>query len=146
MYLVVFLVPLLHLCLRRDAPYIDDIHYALVSMLWCWLRRSDRLLTVIGCDQLMSPVVWLAALKCLLAAVRPLRQVVGLVHPTHSRKHLMFIGRADFQDPGNPVDLRLLPVLHGLAIVHRLLLLDTRLVCDGDEVFVSKSGPTNCVR
>jgi hypothetical protein len=95
-FLIILLVPLLHLSLRCDAHHVDNIHYANVS-----IDSSGRctavpgLLTVIRRDQLVRAVVRLAALDRLLAVVRPLRELIGPVHPVDPRIHMMLVACAD---------------------------------------------------
>ena len=145
-FLIILFVPLLHLHLRCDAHHVDNIHYANIS-----IDSSGRCaiapgsLTVIRRDQLVHAVVRLAALDRLLAVVRPLRELIGPVHPVDTRIYVVLVACSDLQDTGNPVIARLLPLLHWVVVVDGLLPLDAKVIRDVDKAFAKVLDPINCV-
>ena len=96
-------------------------------------------------DQLVHAVVRLAALDRLLAVVRPLRELIGPVHPVDTRIYVVLVACSDLQDTGNPVIARLLPLLHWVVVVDGLLPLDAKVIRDVDKAFAKVLDPINCV-
>lgn len=84
-------------------------------------------------NQLVLTMVRLPPLNKLLSLLSADGQLVWPIHPIHTSIHVMLVARADLEDPGYPVVLRLLPRLAWLAGV--LLALDGRVVCDKDKTF-----------
>ena len=120
----------------------------IVSMVHRCVAAADRgwVLTVVGRDQLVQAVVWLAALDRLPAVVGALRELVGPVHPVDPGIHMVLVARADLQDAGHPVVVRLLPILHRLVVVDGLLPLDAKVVGDVDEALAKVLDPINCAK
>lgn len=100
------------------------------------------MLTVVGRDQLVHAVVWLAAVDYLLAVVRPLWELVRPVHPVDSRVNVVFVAGADLQDAGDPVVVGLRHRVHRL--IAGFLALDAGVVCDVDEAFAKVFYSVDC--
>ena len=80
----------------------------------------------------------------LLAVVRPLRELIGPVHPINARIHVVFVASANLQDAGNPVVVRLLPRAHRFVVVGGFLSLNARVVCDVDETLTEVFYSIDC--
>lgn len=97
-------------------------------------------LTVIGRDQLVLPMVGLTARNSLLPVDGTLWQLVWPVHPVNAGVDVVLIARANFQDPSNPVIVTLNPWPELLFVGERFLALDGVLVCDEDVVVTEVFG------
>lgn len=68
------------------------------------MRSGDfGMLTVVGCDQLMLSVVWLASRNLLLAIQRSEGQLFGPIHPIDAGIYVMFVRGSYLQYPRHPV-------------------------------------------
>jgi hypothetical protein len=92
-------------------------------------------LTVVGRDQLVLAVVWLATLDGSLTVDRVLGQLVGRVHPIDASVDVMLVGCANLQDAGDPVVVGLAGLRDAIRIGSRLLSLNRRVVGDVYESF-----------
>ena len=91
-------------------------------------------LTVVGRDQFILPMVGLASRNCLLSIDGALWQLIWPVHPVDASVDVVFITRANLQNPGNPVVVTLSPWAELLLVCERFLTLDSILVGDKDVI------------
>lgn len=84
------------------------------------------MLTVVGRNQLMLSVVWLASKNLLLAVLRSQRQLFGPIHPIDAGVYVMFVRGSHLEYSCHPV-VRLLGHL-GSPSRQRVLSFHSRLV------------------
>ena len=60
---------------------------------------------MIGSDQFVLAVIWLASGDRLLAISGALGQFVWPVHPVHASIHMVLISGSDLEDARDPIDL-----------------------------------------
>lgn len=66
-------------------------------------RSASDMLTVVGCDQLMLSVVWLASRNLFLAIQCSKRQLLGPIHPIDAGVYVMFVRGSHLQYSCHPV-------------------------------------------
>lgn len=57
---------------------------------------------MVGGDQLIGPVVWLASVDNLLAVICPVGKLIGPVHPVYPGVNVVLVAAADLEDSSNP--------------------------------------------
>ena len=132
-YLLASFVPLLHCRLGGDGVNIDDVHRVMSVSARQEYAPLSKLLTVVGRNEFIHPVVWLAASDTPRAVVGPLWKLVWPVHPVDSCVDVVPVACADLQDACDPVGHGFLSRLHRLVPVRDLLLRDATIICDVDK-------------
>ena len=122
-FFVILLNPLLDDCGCCYTDDVDDIHCG--SWLVCRGRKFLSILerTIVGSDQLISTMIWLAAPNSHLVVNGARGQFVGPVHLVNACINIVLIGSADLEDARDPLTIGLFAAT--FAIICGLLMVDS---------------------
>jgi hypothetical protein len=90
---------------------------------------------MVGRDQFIVTMVWLATLNGLLAVNGTRRQLVRPIHPIDACIDMMLIRSSNLEDARYPRFFSAIFFVSAIAFILGLLMLDGRLVGDIDETF-----------
>lgn len=87
---------------------------------------------MVGGNELRLSVVWLTTLHRLFSVYCMWGQLVGPIHPVDAGVDMVFVAGPDFEDPGDPIVIRLF-LLAPFSAGWRFLPVDKRLVSHVNE-------------